>query len=72
MASIEDESISKLEYGGRSGACGGIVYSTTNSHSLSKVTKKPNSILSPHVNGVGVICSYENKEKEVKCGTGPQ
>ena len=55
-----------MEYGGRSGACGGVVYSTTNSHSLSKVTKKTNSILSTHVNGVGVTCSYENNAKETK------
>ena len=66
MASNENESISKLDYGGRSGACGGVVYSTTNSHSLSNVTKKPNSILTSHTNGVHLSCSYENNSGDIK------
>ena len=40
MAMMEQESISRLDYGGRSGGSGSVVYSTTNSHSLSAVTKK--------------------------------
>ena len=66
MATIDNESISKFESGGRSGACSGVVYSTTNSRSLSKVTKTSNSLLSSHVNGVGVNCSYENKNGDIK------
>ena len=66
MAMMEQESISRLDYGGRSGGSGGVVYSTTNSHSLSAVTKKNNSILNSHVKGVGLSCTYLNDKGEVK------
>ena len=56
MAKVESTSIANLEMGGRSGACGGIVFSSTNSHSLSTVTQKPNSVLDCQHIGVGLQC----------------
>ena len=66
MAMMERESISRLNYGGRSGGSGSVVYSSTNSHSLSAFTKKNNSILNSHIKGVGLSCTYLNDKGAIK------
>jgi hypothetical protein len=38
--------LTKLEYKGRSGSAGGLVFPNTNSHSLSNVTRKESTIFS--------------------------
>lgn len=52
--------------GGRSGAASGMVYPDTNSHSLSKVTQKPNSFMIAQQHSVGMKCIYENDKGEIK------
>ena len=55
MDKVKSTLIANLEMGGRSGACGGIVFSSTNSHSLSTVTQKLNSVLDCQHIGVGTV-----------------
>ena len=62
----ESHSIIKGVTGGRSGAASGIVYPETNSHSLSKVTQKPNSFMIAQKKSVGMVCVYENAQGEIK------
>ena len=62
----ETESIKNLNLGGRSGAAGGFVNVGSNSHSLSKVTKKENSILIASKNSVGMSCFYDNNDGVTK------
>ena len=67
-----EESIStgRLELGNRAGAAGGMVYPTTNSRSLSKVTKKRNSFLLANKKSSGLTCHYINNNNEIKSYNG--
>ena len=62
----EMSSISNLTLGARSGAAGGFVHEGSNSHSLSKVTQKENSILVASENSVSMSCFYDNNEGVTK------
>ena len=62
----ESHGIIKGVTGGRSGAASGIVFPETNSHSLSKVTQKPNSFMIAQKKSVGMMCIYENDKGEIK------
>ena len=62
----ETESIKNLTLGVRSGAAGGFVHVGSNSHSLSKVTQKENSILVASDNSVSMSCFYDNNEGVTK------
>ena len=62
----ESHSISKIEYGARSGPAGGTVFPDSNSHSLCEATKTSNSIFVAHTNGSGMSIEYINNEGEKK------
>ena len=62
----ETKYIGNLETGPRSGAAGGFVQVGSNSHSLSQVTQKQNSILLSSKKSVSVTCAYENDKGETK------
>ena len=66
----ESVSIGKLEVGNRAGAAGGMVYPTTNSRSLSKVTKKRNSFLIANKKSSGLTCHYLNDNHVIKSYNG--
>jgi hypothetical protein len=62
----ETMSINNLTLNGRSGSAGGFVNVGSNSHSLSKVTQKDNSILVASRNGVAMSCIYDNDKNDTK------
>ena len=70
LSKQESISIGRLELGNRAGAAGGMVYPTTNSHSLSKVTKKRNSFLLANKKSSGLTCHYQNDSNVVKSYNG--
>ena len=62
----ETSSIASLSLGNRSGSAGGFVHVGSNSHSLSKVTEKENSILVASNNSVSMSCFYDNNDGVTK------
>lgn len=59
LSTDETQEIKKLPVAGRSGSAGGVVFSNTNSHSLSGRAGK-DSIFVPQIKGTGVGCVYKN------------
>ena len=59
-----------MELGYRAGTAGGMVFPTTNSHSLSKVTQKRNSFLFANKKSSGLTCHYINDNNAIKSYNG--
>ena len=66
----ETSTIKKLQSNGRSGAAGGIVSTETNSHSMTRNTKKDENLFVPSKKGVGISCVYKNDNNQVKSYSG--
>ena len=62
--------IKRLKCHGRSGAAGGIVSTDTNSHSMTKNTKRDENVFVPSKKGVGISCVYKNHMNQIKSFSG--
>ena len=70
LSLCETSKIKRLQLNGRAGGAGGIVSTETNSHSMTKNTKKSDNLFVPSIKGVGISCIYKNVDNERKSFSG--